>query len=115
MTKIDSSGNIEHTRGDTFTIEVTPLISSETGDVYYLGEGEYAQLSLRLFPDSEPIITKTASSQDENGVCLFSFTAEEADLPRTSYIYDIKLFSADGSAVCTFIGGGNPSLKFRIV
>ncbi|MBO5267109.1 MAG: hypothetical protein J6B08_07420 [Ruminiclostridium sp.] len=114
MTEIETNGNIRHTKGDTLILEVTPLVSSETEEPYFLKEGEYIALYVRRYPFSEPVLRITTDIQQETGVCVLTEKAENMNLKTSSYTYDVKLHSADGTEIYTFIGGTR-KLLFTVV
>lgn len=116
MLKIDESGNITITQGDSFSIEVAPFTDDTHSEVYTLSEGEYTVLSVRPLAGALPVIEKRADVQTEQGGLVYDFSPEEtAQLVRSEYVYDIALYAADGTYKETFVGGGDIKTVLRVV
>lgn len=113
MLTIDKE-NIFITQGDTGTIFVSP--KNEDGTPYFLSVGEQIRFFVRLLPGREPVIEKELNKEEQNddGSFCISFSVSDTDIPRASYMYEAKLYSAENTEICTFIGGGTYKPRFVV-
>ena len=102
------------TKGDTGTVFISP--KNEDGAPYYLSHGERVRLFIRLIPDRPLVIEKELhkDEQNEDGSFCIRFSASDTDIPRASYMYEAKLYNAENTEICTFIGGGKYKPRFIV-
>lgn len=102
------------TQGDTGKVFIFP--KNEDGTPYYLSHGERVGLFIRLIPGRPPVIEKELYKEEQNddGSFCISFSASDTDLPRAAYMYEAKLYNAENTEICTFIGGGTQKLRFIV-
>lgn len=71
---------------------------------------------IRLIPDRPPVIEKELhkEEQNEDGSFCIHFSASDTDIPRAAYMYEAKLYNAENTEICTFIGGGKYKPRFIV-
>ena len=102
------------TQGDTGTLYISP--QNEDGTPYLLSVGEHIRFFVRLLPNRTPIIEKELYKEEQNddGSFCISFSVSDTDIPRASYMYEAKLYGAENTEICTFIGGGAYKPRFVV-
>lgn len=106
--------NIIVTKGDTGKVFISP--KNEDGTPYFLSHGELIRLFIRLIPGSPPVIEKELYKEEQNddgSFCVY-FSSSDTDIPRASYMYETKLYNAENTEICTFIGGGKYKPRFIV-
>lgn len=93
-------------RGDSALIPFA-LESADSGETYFLEEGQTLELAVFPVRGAEPVIRKTAGAaeQTEEGSVIFSLAPEDTDIGVGRYLYTLRLFSADGTEADTLAGG----------
>lgn len=116
MLKIDTSGNISITQGDSGTIKQTLWADADKTRLFELAEGQSVEFCIRSVAGGDPVITKETAEQQTDGAVLFYFTSQEtASLSRGEYIYDTALVGAEIDKKNTYAGGDYCKRKFLVV
>ena len=94
------------TQGDTGTLYISP--QNEDGTPYHLSVGEHIRFFVRLLPNRTPIIEKELYKEEQNDDGSFCISFSVSDM------YEAKLYGAENTEICTFIGGGAYKPRFVV-
>ena len=105
MFDLFDNNRIEITKGNTATIDITP-IDNETGEPIVLGSGDYILFTVKS-KNGTKVIQKTLTSDNYDDEMDTSIncdleTSDTVELLTGEYPYDCLLVTSDGQAV-TFI------------